>query len=95
MVGTYVFVQCKRDGNKHLAREIYIVTDTKPDYLVAQKLTQSQIRVKRYILKYDEVYVVPDSKPNTKYETGFIKDKRLAASMDSKTDKLTGIYHGK
>ena len=86
-VGNLIYI--KRDGNKHLAREIYIVTDTKPNYLVAQKLTQSQIRVKRYILKYDEVYVVPDSKPNTKYETGFVKDKRLAASMDNLIAKPT------
>ncbi len=65
-IGSLIYI--KSEGNKHQAREIYIVADTKPEYLVAQKLTQSQIRAKRYRLKYDEVYVVPDSKQDVQYD---------------------------
>lgn len=56
-------IYIKSDGNKHSARETYIVVDTEKDFLLARKLVGTQFRSKSYKLKYSEVYPVPTSVP--------------------------------
>jgi hypothetical protein len=60
-VGDLIFVKC--DGDKHNARDKYIVTSVEADCLYARKLVGSQFRSKSYKLLYSEVYPVP-----TKFE---------------------------
>ena len=56
-VGELIFL--KGDGDKHTARDKYIVTSTEEDCLYAQKLVGSQFRSKCYKLLYSEIYPVP------------------------------------
>ena len=57
-VGDLVYV--KSDGDKHNARDKYIVTSTTKDFLFVRKLIGHQFRSKTYKLKYTEVYHVPN-----------------------------------
>ena len=56
-IGTLIYV--KRDGTKHTARDLYIVTSMGPPFLHARKLVGFQFRNRPYKLKYTEVYVAP------------------------------------
>ena len=56
-VGDLVYI--KSDGDKHSAREKYIVVQTDWDHMLAKELKGSQFRSKLYNLRYDEVYPVP------------------------------------
>ena len=56
-VGDLIFV--KSDGDKHTARDKYIVTSVESDHLRANKLVGSQFRSKSYKLNFSEVYPVP------------------------------------
>ena len=56
-VGDLIFA--KSDGNKHIARDKYIVTAVHEDHLLAKRLVGSQFRNKSYKLKFSEVYPVP------------------------------------
>jgi hypothetical protein len=53
-IGDLIYI--KSDGDKHLARDKYIVTAMEQDRLYARKLVGSQFRAKLYELKYTEVY---------------------------------------
>lgn len=62
--GDLIFIKC--DGNKHVARDKYMVASVEKDCLFARKLVGSQLRSKLYQLLYSEVYPVPNkckSKP--------------------------------
>ena len=48
-VGSLVYI--KSDGNKHKARERFLVTDIKGDSCTVQKFTKSQFRSQKYQLK--------------------------------------------
>ena len=56
--GSLVFL--KMDGDKHCARNMYIVSKVEPGFLYARKLMGSQLRNKPYKLKFTEVYHVPN-----------------------------------
>lgn len=56
-VGDLVYI--KSDGDKHTAREKYIVVQADWDHILAKKLKGSQFRSKLYKLRYSEVYPVP------------------------------------
>ena len=58
-VGSLVYIKC--DGNKHKARERYIITSLHSDYVTAKKLTGTQFRSRQYQLKLTEIYPVPGS----------------------------------
>jgi hypothetical protein len=59
-VGDLIYLKC--DGDKHTARDKYIVITTNRDHMLAKKLKGSQFRSKLYKLRYDEVYPVPGPK---------------------------------
>jgi hypothetical protein len=61
-VGDLIFV--KSDGNKHVARDKYIVTAKEDNYLFARKLVGAQFRSKSYKLRYSEIYPVPTKIPS-------------------------------
>ncbi len=56
--GDLIFI--KSEGDKHTARDNYIVASTEKDFLYARKLVGNQLRSKLYKLKYSEVYPVPN-----------------------------------
>ena len=62
-IGDLIFLRC--DGDKHLARDKYIVTATEKDRLFAKKLAGSQFRSKTYELKYTEVFPAHVKHPMT------------------------------
>jgi len=64
-VTTGDLIYVKADGDKHTARDKYIIVNTEWDHLLAKKLKGSQFRSKLYKLRYDEVYPVPVSKQHT------------------------------
>jgi hypothetical protein len=55
-VGSLVYI--KSEGEKHKARERYLVTDVKDDSCTLQKFVKSQLRSQKYALKLSEVYPV-------------------------------------
>ena len=56
-IGDLVYM--KSDGDKHTARDKYIVSAVNTDHLLAKRLVGSQFRNKSYKLKFSEVYPVP------------------------------------
>lgn len=56
-LGDLVYLKC--DGDKHTARDRYIVTSCESEYLKVKKLAGPQFRSKDYKLKYSEIYPVP------------------------------------
>ena len=64
-VGDLIYI--KGDGDKHSARDAYIVTSLDDDYLYAQKLRGYQFRSKLYTLKYSEVFRIPSTCPKSAF----------------------------
>ena len=58
-LGDLVYI--KSDGNKHIARQRYIVTGFEKEYVIVKKLAGSQFRSKNYCLKRSEIYPVPSA----------------------------------
>ena len=56
-IATLIYV--KREGTKHTARDLYIITSMGPSFLHARKLVRSQFSNRPYRLKYTDVYVAP------------------------------------
>lgn len=56
-------VYIKGDGDKHNARDRYLVTDCDDTFVTVHKLIGSQFRSRGYQLKYSEVYKVPCASP--------------------------------
>ena len=57
-------VYLKGDGDKHTARDKYIVCSISKDFTCVQKLIGSQFRSKVYYVKPTEIYSVPYSDPS-------------------------------
>ena len=55
-VGSLVYI--KSEGEKHKARERYLVTEVNNDSCTLQKFVKSQLRSQKYSLKLSEVYPV-------------------------------------
>ena len=60
-IGDLIFL--KSDGDKHTARDKYMVTDLEDDKVFAKKLVGFQFRSKVFVLKLSEVYKVPSAPP--------------------------------
>ena len=58
-LGDLVYIKC--DGNKHVARQRYIVTGFEKEYVIVKKLSGSKFRAKDYRLKRFEIYPVPSA----------------------------------
>lgn len=81
-VGDLVFV--KADGDKHTARDKYIVTCTNKSWLYARKLIGSQYRSKDYQLLYSEIFPVPTAVVSRKPSQGYQFDSD--SDSDTSTD---------
>ena len=55
-IGSLVYI--KSDGEKHRARDRFLVTDITGDSCIVQKFIKSQLRSQRYPLKLSEIYPV-------------------------------------
>ena len=59
LVGSLVYI--KSDGDKHKARDRYLVTSVDEESCTVQKFVKSQLRSQKYQLKLSEIYpVLPD-----------------------------------
>ncbi len=59
--GDLIYIKC--EGDKHTARDSYIITSLDDEYVYAQKLRGYQFRSKVYKLKYSEVFKIPSTCP--------------------------------
>lgn len=92
-VGDLIFI--KSDGDKHVAREQYIVIACNEKFLQARKLAASGFRSKIYDLKFSEVYPVPCPRlPTSPFErTGerFNCDPDSSSSDDDPDDGVDSV----
>ena len=66
-------VYIKGDGDKHKARDRYLVTDCDDTFVTVHKLIGSQFRSRGYQLKYSEVYKVPCASPLAGRKNSYIQ----------------------
>ena len=82
-------IYLKADGDKHTARDIYIVTAVHEEYVYAKKLVGSQFRAKTYVLKHSEIFLVPTQRsqiPNVHRPLDITSDPYATVSSDDEGD---------
>lgn len=83
-LGDLVYIKC--EGDKHTARDIYIVTRKGEEYLYAQKLKGHQFRSRLYKLKYSEVFKVPCTHARPSHQP--VLERTQSDSSDDDDDDL-------
>jgi hypothetical protein len=88
-IGDLVYI--KSDGDKHTARDKYMVTAKEDNFLIVKKLVGSQFRAKMYKLKFTEVYPVPTTSITLLYPPSNpnISTDPYASDSDSDTEQST------
>lgn len=86
-LGDLVYLKC--DGDKHTARDRYIVTSCESEFLIVKKLAGPQFRSKDYKLKYNEIYPVPCASLSQKHN---ISDTTRTSAYDTESsDNSTSL----